>query len=50
MVRSAFGGPNPKETERQRIKSIQKLADFSKEVAIYRNKFTSYKQLLRNNN
>lgn len=50
MVRSAFGGPNPKETERQRIRSSQKLADFSKEAAIYRNKFTSYKQLLRNNN
>lgn len=49
MVRSVLGGPNPKETERQRIRSTQSLAAFSKEVETYRQKFTSYKLLLRHN-
>ncbi|WP_051640996.1 argininosuccinate lyase [Bacillus sp. MB2021] len=49
LVRSVLGGPNPKESERQRICSTQHVEAFSKEVETYRQKFTSYKQLLHHN-
>ncbi|MGM0877839.1 MAG: argininosuccinate lyase [Bacillota bacterium] len=47
LVRSVMGGPNPKETEKQRILSAQCLEDFIRELNGWKNKFRTYKDELR---
>ncbi|WP_299091526.1 argininosuccinate lyase [uncultured Metabacillus sp.] len=48
LVRSVLGGPNPKETERQRIQSAQRVEAFIRELNEAKNTFRSYKDELRN--
>jgi argininosuccinate lyase len=47
LVRSVHGGPNPKETEKQRILSAQRIEDFNHELNMWKNKFRTYKNELR---
>lgn len=47
LVRSVLGGPNPKETEKQRILSAQRLEMFISELDGWKDKFRLYKDELR---
>jgi argininosuccinate lyase len=47
LVRSVMGGPNPKETEKQRMLSTQRLEVFISELNVWKEKFRSYKDELR---
>ncbi|WP_204524701.1 argininosuccinate lyase [Litchfieldia alkalitelluris] len=48
MVRSILGGPNPKETEKQRTLSANQLKGYLTEIQEWEYKFNSYKGLLLN--
>jgi argininosuccinate lyase len=48
LVRSIVGGPNPKETEKQRMFSAQRLEDFITELNVWKDKFRTYKDELSN--
>lgn len=47
LVRSVLGGPHPKETEKQRMLSGQKLEEVIRELNVWKHRFTTYKDELR---